>query len=245
MNLLIAEGNASLQKTTALLMERWGFTFDMVSNGKEAVQQAVNHEGKYDLCLMGIDIPGMNGYEAVKRIRQKCSYFPIMALSGNPGIRDNYSQSEIDDYLEKPYSIDKLRQKISELTVKLYRFGLHNEHVLIKKEMPVDKQEAEELRELARKGLRKVSFFDSPGKAITVHENVINKISHDFNVKGQLLTTFINRDDDKPTLCHLFKESSCLLPQTLLFEEEYAAMLEEENKELNNYKTLSLNAQKE
>lgn len=77
------------------------------------------------------------------------------------------------------------------------------------------------------------------------HKNIMDKISHDFNVKGQLLTTFINRDEEKPTLCHLFKESANLLPQTLLTEDEYAAMLASEDSDLEGYVDLALKGEEE
>jgi hypothetical protein len=108
--------------------------------------------------------------------------------------------------------------------------------------MPVDKKQAEELRELASKNLCKMILFENPGRPLIVHKNAINKISHDFNVKGQLLTTFLNRDEDNPTLCHLFKESSHLLPQTLLTEGEYNSMLGDEDGELDQYTGLSFHA---
>jgi len=87
MIILIAEDNAILQKSVGLLMKWWGFDFDLVSNGREAVEQAVSNNGNYDLALMDIDMPEMNGCEATRIIRKKVSYFPIMALSGHGGMK--------------------------------------------------------------------------------------------------------------------------------------------------------------
>ena len=96
----------------------------------------------------------------------------------------------------------------------------------------MDQQHAEELRELAKERLRKVKFYDSPGSTVIVHENLVNKISHDFNVKKQLLTTFVNRDKDRPTLVHLYRDSNYLLPQVFITEEEYEELIKAENGEL-------------
>lgn len=60
-------------------------------------------------------------------------------------------------------------------------------------------------------------------------------ISHDFNVKRQLMTTFINRDPDKQTRCELYKESGYLMPQTYLTEEECDNLIQLEDTELEKY----------
>lgn len=83
MRILIAEDDPAIQFLAKELMEHWGFDYDLVSNGQEAVEQAKINEGEYDLCLMDIDMPIMNGLEATKIIRRNLNYFPIMALTGN------------------------------------------------------------------------------------------------------------------------------------------------------------------
>lgn len=235
MRILIAEDDTALQRMAGTLMKRWGFEYDLASNGQEAVAQAQIHEGKYDLCLMDIDMPIMNGFEATKIIRRKLKYVPIMALTGNIQAKQEYLKVGMDDFLEKPYSFDNLYQKIDELTVKYYRFDVNDKDFFIKTEIPMDQQHAQELRELAKKNLRRVKFFDGPGNSLIVHKNVTNKISHDFNVKRQLMTAFINRDSEKPTHCELYKESNYLMPQTYLTEEESDSLIKLEDAELEKY----------
>lgn len=235
MKILIAEDDAPLQLMAERLMKYWGFEFDMASNGREAVDQARANQGKYDLCLMDIDMPIMNGLEATKIIRRNLKYFPILALTGNLRDKEEYLAVGMDDFLGKPYSINKLYQKISGLTVKFYNAIINNKDIFIKEEMPMDQQHAQELRELAKKNLRKVKFFDGPGNSLIVHKNVTNKISHDFNVKRQLMTTFINREPDKPTRCELYKESNYLMPQIYLTDEESNNLIQLEDAELEKY----------
>lgn len=99
----------------------------------------------------------------------------------------------------------------------------------------MDQQHAKELRELAKQGLRKMKLFDSPGSTVIVHKNVANKISHDFIVEQKLVTSFINRDPDKPTRCDLYKETNYLMPQTFLTEEECNDILKAEDDDLEKY----------
>jgi len=241
MKILIVEDDTALQRIAGELMKRWGFNFDIATNGREAVEQAQKNEGEYDLCLMDIDMPIMNGFEATKIIRQKLKYFPIMALTGNPMAKNKFLEIGMDDFLEKPYGIDELYSKINELMVKTYKFEINGYDIFIEKEMPMDQQHAQELRELAKRNLHKVKFFDGPGSSLIVHKNVTNKISHDFNVKRQLMTTFINRDPDKPTRCELYKESNYLMPQTYITEEECSKLIEQEDTELEKYTEPALN----
>ena len=63
MNILIAEDNLVIQTIQEQLMESWGYSYDLASNGLEAVEYAKKNNGTYDLCLMDIDMPKMNGIE--------------------------------------------------------------------------------------------------------------------------------------------------------------------------------------
>ena len=124
MKILIAEDDPIIQKLNSRLMAVWGYDFDMVSNGSEAVNLAKKNKGNYDLCLMDIDMPVMNGLEATRIIRQKVKYFPIMALSGNPEYREKCLEIGIDYFMVKPFCLDNLFVKLNELVVKFYKFEI-------------------------------------------------------------------------------------------------------------------------
>ena len=102
MHILIAEDTPFLQLSNRELMNRWGYDFDMASNGREAVDYALKNAGKYDLGLMDIEMPEMNGLEATRLIRQKVKYFPIMAYTANRGYRRQCLENGFDAFVEKP-----------------------------------------------------------------------------------------------------------------------------------------------
>ncbi len=112
MRILIAEDDTPLQEIAAKVTTRRGFTPDVVSNGQEAVEQAKANEGKYDLCLMDIDMPIMNGIEAAKIIRRTVKYFPIMALTGSARDEEDYLMAGMDDFLENPILSETLIVKL-------------------------------------------------------------------------------------------------------------------------------------
>lgn len=232
MKLLIAEDNQLVQNAIKMLLNIRGYEFDAASNGMEAVEYALNNEGKYDLCLMDIDMPLMNGYEATKIIRRRVKYFPIMALTGNLTIRNKYWKAGMDDFLEKPYDSDKLFDKINELTVKTFKLEIKDTDIYFKKEMPMDAEHLKELRKLREKGLTKLCIRGT-GCEVVVDERVQNKISYDLIGKKQELSEFLDRSEDKPGICHLYKanfmlNTNYILPNELdEYKKEEEAILKE------------------
>lgn len=238
MRILIAEDDPAIQFLAKELMEHWGFDYDLVSNGQEAVEQAKINEGEYDLCLMDIDMPIMNGLEATKIIRRNLNYFPIMALTGNLEVKEKYLLIGMDDLLEKPYSIDSLYQKINELTVKLLKISKNNNKVYLKKEIPVDSEQNKELQELAKQDLCKMTL---KGHDVTliVHKNVPNKIAHDFIEKELDISIFLDRDRNNPGECHLYKSNN-LTPIIHFDEDIYNEKLMKEDENIKQYSTMIL-----
>ena len=230
MKILIAEDDPMLQTMAGNIMNYWGFDFDMASNGVEAVDRARANQGEYDLCLMDIDMPVMNGMEATKIIRTELQYFPIMAVTGNVNAQREFLAVGMDDYLGKPYSVHEIYQKINELTVKSVKIYKRQDQLLIRKEMPMDKNELNELKELDKKGLTKFSLIDTNYKFIT-HKNLQNKLSHDFIAKGKLLSEFLDRSPEDPGIVHLYA-ANLQANKRHIWPERLEELAEKEDKEL-------------
>ena len=242
MKILIAEDDSVLQTIAGKLMNRWGFEFDMASNGQEAVDQAKINEGEYDLCLMDIDMPIMNGFKATKIIRRKLKYFPIMALTGNLQAKQKYLEKGMDDFLGKPYSFDNLHQKINELTVKSVKISKENNQISLRKETPMDSEHNKELRELAKQNLCKMTL-KGHDVTVIVHKNVPNKIAHDFIEKELDISIFLDRNRANPGECHLYK-SNCLTPIIHFDEDLYNEKLMKEDEEIKQYGKMVLKKKK-
>jgi CheY-like chemotaxis protein len=230
---LCVEDNKIIQELLDALLGSWGIDFDIASNGKEAVELARLNEGKYDLCLMDTEMPVMDGFEATKIIRQNLKYFPILSTSANFTYENSLLEMGADEFISKPYDLKKLHQKIIEWTDnKAFLVKLQNNAIETRKEMPMDKKHAIEIKELKEKGLVKMRLDGPELHEVIVHQNTPNKISYDFNVKKDLMTEFLNRDPDRPTLCDLYRGQRNCVVETFLGEDEYVARMATEDEEM-------------
>ncbi len=101
--ILIVEDNLLNQKLAAFMIKDFGFAFDICGNGKLAVEKL--EQGAYDLVLMDIQMPEMDGYEATGFIRGKLMLnIPIIAMTAHamPGEKDKCLGFGMTDYISKP-----------------------------------------------------------------------------------------------------------------------------------------------
>ncbi len=108
--ILLVEDNAINQQVATELLEQAGFVVTAVSNGNQGVQAVKRSE--YDLVLMDIQMPEMDGHEATRIIREKRSFdsLPIVALTAHAmaGEREKALDSGMNDYLSKPIKSEDL-----------------------------------------------------------------------------------------------------------------------------------------
>ena len=110
LQILVAEDNAINQLVIRKLLEQRGFSSELAEDGEAAVQEA--REKPYELIFMDIQMPGMDGLEATRAIRQmNQSPRPlIVALTANAmaEVRDECLEAGMDDFLTKPISGEQL-----------------------------------------------------------------------------------------------------------------------------------------
>ena len=109
--ILLAEDNEINQRLALAVLDRAGFTVDVVGDGLEAVAAAEHR--RYDLILMDAHMPQLDGTGAAARIRALPAPFgevPIVALTANAmaGAREKYLALGMNDYLSKPFRLNEL-----------------------------------------------------------------------------------------------------------------------------------------
>ncbi|MGH1362974.1 MAG: response regulator [Calditrichia bacterium] len=119
LRVLVAEDNQVNQKLILRLLTKKKIRVDLVANGYEALEAL--ERISYDLVLMDMQMPEMDGLEATRRIRQSplegIYSIPIIALTANAmaGDREACLKAGMDDYLTKPINIGKLYEVVSKL----------------------------------------------------------------------------------------------------------------------------------
>ena len=120
--LLVVEDNELNLEIASTLLKEAGFEVDTAENGKIAVEKVeAASAGRYDLILMDIQMPEMDGYEATRRIRAlpdaEKAALPIVAMTANAfeDDRKNALHAGMNGHIAKPLDIQKLFQVLSEL----------------------------------------------------------------------------------------------------------------------------------
>ena len=105
---LLVEDNELNYEIAKTVLEEAGFRVDGASNGKEAVDKA--SDNAYDVILMDIQMPIMDGYEATKELRRLGNKTPIIAMTANAFSEDRKKAKDVgmDGYIPKPINVNKL-----------------------------------------------------------------------------------------------------------------------------------------
>ncbi|MDX2282823.1 MAG: ATP-binding protein [Bacteroidia bacterium] len=114
---LLAEDNLVNQRIAKRFLEKWGAQVTLAEHGAKAVQLAGQHP--FDLILMDLQMPVMDGYEATRHIRQlgtPAASAPIIALTASAllDIREEALKAGMDDFAAKPFNPQDLYRKIRE-----------------------------------------------------------------------------------------------------------------------------------
>jgi DNA-binding response OmpR family regulator len=116
MHLLLVEDEARLASAVRRVLEEEGHVVDWVDDGADALAQAQTEE--YDLVLLDVMLPSLDGYEVARRLRSKSNMVPILMLTARDGVNDRVQglDSGADDYLVKPFALAELLARVRALT---------------------------------------------------------------------------------------------------------------------------------
>ncbi|MCL6474925.1 MAG: response regulator [Firmicutes bacterium] len=117
LRILLVEDNEVNRKVAVRMLQKLGCEVDIATDGRQAIDKTAQQQ--YDLVFMDVYMPGMDGYEATRLIRQReeamGSHQVIIAMTANAmeGDRELCLQAGMDDYLAKPFREADLRQAIA------------------------------------------------------------------------------------------------------------------------------------
>lgn len=118
-HILVVEDNPLNQTVARVMLERLGQQVTIAENGQEALDQLKADHGRFDLVLMDMQMPKLDGTETTQRWRDyeavhQLPKLPIVAMTANvmPEHRERCMQSGMDDMIHKPFTRDELHQVI-------------------------------------------------------------------------------------------------------------------------------------
>ncbi len=116
--ILVVEDEEKLARFIELELKHEGYTVDKVMNGRDALDIAI--EKDYDLILLDIMLPGLNGLEVMRRLSREKST-PVILLTARDAVMDKVSGLDAGavDYITKPFAIEELLARIR-VALKLY-----------------------------------------------------------------------------------------------------------------------------
>lgn len=124
LRVLVAEDNRLNQIVAVKLLEREGHQVEVAESGHEALEAVSSDANRFDLILMDVEMPGMDGYQATAEIRRRehredGAHVPIIALTAHAlkGDRERALAAGMDDYLTKPIEVDRLSEVVHQVLV--------------------------------------------------------------------------------------------------------------------------------
>ncbi len=112
MKILIIEDEPKTGEYLKIGLTQAGFTVHVATNGWDGLDEALNES--YDLVVLDVMLPGIDGWEVIRRLRQENKTLPVLFLTARDEIDDRVKGLELgaDDYLVKPFAFPELLARI-------------------------------------------------------------------------------------------------------------------------------------
>ena len=136
MRILLIEDDEKVARAVSARLEAEHFAVDRASNGLEGLDTA--RLGPYDLIILDLMLPGLNGTDLLKRLRQVNSDVPVLILTARDAVSEKIANFEAgaDDYVTKPFSFAELVVRVKAL---LRRGATKRENVIRIADLEIDR----------------------------------------------------------------------------------------------------------
>ena len=116
MRILIAEDERDMNRLIAKTLEKEGYGVDACFDGEAAVDYL--DAAQYDAAILDVNMPKLDGFQVLKRIRDRGNDLPVLFLTARDSISDRVNGLDLgaDDYLVKPFDFDELLARLRVMT---------------------------------------------------------------------------------------------------------------------------------
>lgn len=128
-SILVVEDEEKIARFIELELLHEGYTVEKISDGRGGLERA--QSGRFDLMILDVMLPGLNGFEVLRRLRRE-SNMPVIMLTARDAVMDKVAGLDggADDYMTKPFAIEELLARIRLALKKSSAAGAGEEHVL-------------------------------------------------------------------------------------------------------------------
>lgn len=199
LKLLLVEDNPSNRIVATTFLDKVGIQVDAVEHGKLAIEAV--QKKKYDIVLMDLQMPVMDGCEATKIIRalgEEFEQLPIIALTADvvQGVKDRVYECGMNDYLSKPFDPDELHYKIA-----------LNLNLIHPDEVPDSREDSDDIVTL----YELIDKYNDDVKFVT---NLLDSLRKSF----QMLSEQVTNSADQKNIYELRRLTHKLLPSIRMVE---------------------------
>jgi len=210
LNVLLVEDQLSIAQNIAQYMEAKGHVFDFATNGKQGLELAL--EQPYDLIILDLNLPGMDGLEICQQLREKSArHIPILMLTARDSIDDKITGFGVgaDDYLTKPFVLQELEVRCLALS---RRHLLQTNNVLTLGPLSIDRKRKQVMRDeqvldLHAMGVRIVTILAEAYPQVVSRSELTQKLWGDEPTESDAMRSHIyqlrnvlDKPFDKPLL---------------------------------------------
>ena len=117
MHIVLVEDNQILAKATIRVLKQEGYSPTYFMDGPAAERWLILNDGSYDLVILDVLLPGVDGFTLCKTIRREGIRVPVLMLTSKDTLEDTITglDAGADDYLKKPFEVDELLVRIRAL----------------------------------------------------------------------------------------------------------------------------------
>ncbi len=187
--ILLAEDNITNQQVAQGMLKKIGLRADAVANGAEAIKALETID--YDLVLMDVQMPELDGMEATRRIRVSKSVHnpnvPIIAMTANAmqGDREKCLEAKMDDYISKPVNLKALVEKLQ-------------------KWLPKEENKTSQNKDMNMENKQNAATNCQPQTPVFDHETFLDRMMGDKDMAKMIIDVFL---DDIPKQLDTLKQA--------------------------------------
>ncbi len=203
--ILIVEDEIKIARFVELELIHEGYEVEKTADGREGLEMALS--GRFDLLILDIMLPGLNGVEVLRRLRKE-SDMPVIMLTARDAVMDKVSglDAGADDYITKPFAIEELLARIR-VALKRRKGNTCDSHILEVGPVKLDIERYEvtvkgELIELSNREFELLKLLMTNKNIVLKREQIINEVcGYDYIGETNVIDVYVRylrtKIDDK------------------------------------------------